>query len=252
MGKDARGLKTRRLIMLRIHRALFLVPLLCTLGLGCHSTSSQKVLIPNGTPKNDVPLPPPAPPSWEGPNKTVYTPPQQPNATLAPKMELAWYIYSGQQSNSPVMAGQSQVGPDGTLLIGPYGQYQVGGLTVAQASQVIQSGVRQYQPNTPNSRVQLQLVSALYPQVQSGYPANAPGKPEATTWSSPEKPKPGSIKPVNYSGPEWTPIPYNATSNYTTPQSVTAVPPVAPPTNVEPQRHNKRSPIMTYFFGPRY
>src|SRR5947209_4733022 len=101
--------------MSRILRAVLLFPLLCALGLGCRSVSSSSSLPPSGQslPPNGQPLPSPTPPSWESPNKTTFTSPAPSNAKLAPKMELAWSIYADGQSQIPVMAGESPVGPDG-------------------------------------------------------------------------------------------------------------------------------------------
>jgi hypothetical protein len=223
-------------------KALLAVLFLSTLSVGCQSTSAQKKVAPLS---KEQPLPAPPPPSWETSHSALYPPAPPPgNPKLVQRMELAYYIVSDQQKQVPIMAGQSQVGPDGTIVIGPYGQFYVTGLTLSQASQVIEQGVRKYTPNDPLVRVQLQLLS--------------PAQTLGTTWSS-GGPASSGVTPVNGSAPDWTSSggpPALPPAGYAGPTWGAPVAQIPPPTTsttpapATPQ--NKRGPVLTYIFGPRY
>ncbi len=217
-----------------ILRVPFAVLLLGTLSVGCQSLAAKKT---PAMPK-DPPMPAPAPPSWETGCQTLYTPPVASNGTLAPKMELTWAILSDQ---TKTMGGPAQVGPDGTVVIGPYGQFKVAGLTLTQATHVIEEGIRKYPPNTPNTHVQLQLAGSTYPTsmnpgpgavAMTPMPANTVG-PDWGASNSPAALPPGAV------GPNWGSAPTAMPTSTTMPSSA-----------ITPQ--NKRGPVMTYVFGPRY
>lgn len=221
----------------RVLCTAFAVLLIAGLNTGCQTTATKKTA---PAPKDTV-LPPPPPPSWETPGKpTAFTPAAQSSMKLTPKMEVTWTIISDQQK---YMTGPSTVGPDGTVVIGPYGSFQVGGMTVAQASMVIEKGIRQH---LPNSRVQLQLAAGAMPA------AHAPG----TTWSSTGSASNG-IKSANYTSPDWSasdkaaaPCPHCAAAAAATTTPVT--PNVLPDPAPTPTQSNKRGPLMTWMLGPRY
>src|SRR5262245_37355048 len=54
-------------------------------------------------------------------------------AVVAPRQELAWSVETADRLPHRVSHGQAVVGPDGSLVVGPYGTVLVAGLTVDQA-----------------------------------------------------------------------------------------------------------------------
>jgi hypothetical protein len=194
---------------------------------GCQTMSSRKSAIP----ANDTLLPPPPPPNWEGPGKTTSYAPAQPDAKLVRGMEVKYAVTTDQQKQAPVLSGPAQIGPDGTMVIGPYGQFRVEGLTVAQACQLIE---KQLQPHLPNPHVQLQLASGNQPAnkalASGSTTANATAVSSSTGNSD-------AAHHANYVGPAW---------NQPAAQPTTTTAPITP------MPHNKRGPILTAIFGPRY
>jgi polysaccharide biosynthesis/export protein len=71
---------------------------------------------------------------------------------LQPRSELFWAIEEGEPRKR--MGGPAQVGPDGTVDLGPYGVFKVAGLTVEQARLSIE---RQLGRRVRNPKVQLRL-----------------------------------------------------------------------------------------------
>jgi polysaccharide export outer membrane protein len=71
---------------------------------------------------------------------------------LQPRTQLQWSIRSAETGKS--MAGGAVVGPDGTIVLGPYGAFQVAGLTVDQARRRIE---QQLAPHVRGPQVQIAL-----------------------------------------------------------------------------------------------
>src|SRR5262249_3143325 len=67
-------------------------------------------------------------------------------AILAPRTTVHWSIQSAAAPPMNRMNGQSIVGPDGRILVGPYGAVQVQGLTVAQAEKAVEKQLGTYLP----------------------------------------------------------------------------------------------------------
>ena len=58
--------------------------------------------------------------------------------------EVDWSIITSQPEPGMVNRGRSLIGPDGSMVIGPYGSYRVGGLTVDQARLTLQKELAPY------------------------------------------------------------------------------------------------------------
>jgi len=102
---------------------------------------------------------------------------------ILPRSTLSWSIESVQGSHpTPVMCGESIIGPTGALLLGPYGAVTISGMTTAQAEVVV---VRELKSHVKNPRVRLSLLKS-----GSGAPV-AGGEP----------PHPGHLVPVAYQAP---------------------------------------------------
>lgn len=217
-----------------------LLGIVCT---GCQSTAGKKNTIPSGPM-----LPPPAPPSPAAPvpagppgvltpYQSGYTPTAPMVGKLAPKMELAWNIVSHQKNPIPVMSGKSVIGPDGSIVVGPYGQFNVSGMTLAQATQFLEMRLQQY---VVNPRVQLQLASPAYPVGASWSTDAIPaGKVMQVSTSAPAGANENaSAHDPKYSGPDWG----------QTTRPITSLP-AAQPTTTAPASQKKRGPVMSFFFG---
>ena len=63
---------------------------------------------------------------------------------VQPGMELKWAIRSPVDQPGVVRAGKSVVGPDGTMMVGPYGTCKVAGLTLAQATIEVETQLSPY------------------------------------------------------------------------------------------------------------
>ena len=204
----------------RIASVALIVGVLTT---GCQTMSSRKSAVP----PNDALLPQPTPPSWEVPGKTTSYFPAQPDLKLARGMEVKYAITTDQQKQAPAVSGPAQIGPDGTMVIGPYGQFKVEGLTVAQACQLIE---KQLQPHLPNPHVQM-VVSAIQPANKAGASTGNATAANGGTVNS------DAAQHANYVGPTW---------NQPATQATTTTAPITP------MPRNKRGPILTSIFGPRY
>jgi polysaccharide export outer membrane protein len=92
---------------------------------GCHSTTPGSTLFS----RSNSSLPP-AKTASGGPAA-----PGQPSPTaqVRPGMELAWEIQTLKDEPGLVRSGRAVVGPDGTLILGPYGACLLTGQTLAQA-----------------------------------------------------------------------------------------------------------------------
>lgn len=63
---------------------------------------------------------------------------------VVPRMVLLWSIETVDGQPKPVMSGESQVGPDGKIELGPYGAVSVTGLTVEGARRAIEAHVSRF------------------------------------------------------------------------------------------------------------
>jgi hypothetical protein len=64
-------------------------------------------------------------------------------------MEVSWQAQTAQDQPGQVKAGTGMVGPDGTMVIGPYGTCKVAGLNIDQAAQAVEKQLALYLP-APN------------------------------------------------------------------------------------------------------
>jgi polysaccharide export outer membrane protein len=88
---------------------------------------------------------------------------------LQPRAQVRWAIAAS--SPRDTMGGSATVGPDGTLEIGPYGHYQVAGMTVEQARASIE---RQLTRRIPSARFYLQADEVT---AAAEWTTNAPAAP---------------------------------------------------------------------------
>ena len=104
---------------------------------GCHSTSTVGAVFPrNGT----------AVASEKTPPKT--------DVVLSPGMEVQWQVLSVQNEPGQVSSGKGMIGPDGTVVVGPYGSCPVAGLTLNQAAGVLENHLIEF-IKSPKVRVTL-------------------------------------------------------------------------------------------------
>lgn len=161
------------------------MPGLCFILTGCQSLAGWW----NGTPSH--PAPHLAPPMFGlRARQTVADGTQlaHQRGVLGPRAEVSWVLEAPGQP-APLMTGQSVVGPDGTIVLGPYGTFPVAGMTLAQASASIEQKLRG-QVNQP--RLKLQTVHP--PSVLAG-PAGRPGEVAPSAPMPPELTQPSSPKP---------------------------------------------------------
>jgi protein involved in polysaccharide export with SLBB domain len=103
-------------------------------------------------------------------------------ATLTPRTILAWSIDSGPE-HAHVMAGKEIIGPDGSLVLGPYGSVHVAGLTPHQAEIAIERHLAAY---VASPRVRLTVERAGSGEA----PAAVPAAPARSPVSNPTAPAP--------------------------------------------------------------
>jgi polysaccharide export outer membrane protein len=129
------GLKESAMSHRRSGRELAGYFLLCALFAGgCQSTGTLGSML-----SRDGSAAHPAP--------TASAPKAQPtanNVVLAPGMEIEWHIKAAQEGPGLVRMDKSTIGPDGVLVLGPYGSCKVGGLTLAQARVMLEKHLAQY------------------------------------------------------------------------------------------------------------
>jgi polysaccharide export outer membrane protein len=146
-------------------------------------------------------------------------------ATLAPRTTVAWSIDSGSE-HTPIMGGKGLIGPDGTLILGPYGSVRVAGLTILQAESAIERHLAAY---VFNPRVRLTVeregqagepVAKPLPPAGNGAPASVPAATASAPAAVPAQPitppKPsaqialvGAPAPTDEAGPaatDWRPV----------------------------------------------
>jgi polysaccharide biosynthesis/export protein len=132
---------------------------------------------------------------------------EAPPPPLAPRSVVAWSIEGNRSQPGRVMSGQDAIGPDGRLVLGPYGSVAVNGLSLVQARVAIEQQVAKY---VSNPRVTLTVLGgASQPAAQqvAAKPVVASGGvtptsyPPVVTSSQPAAPQ----APVN--GTPWRPVP---------------------------------------------
>src|SRR5262249_58303672 len=115
----------------------------CVAGSGCQSTGGSGGLAqpPAASVAARAPAPAAPPPARSGGDITrvSHTAP-----AIAPRTVLNWTITPVPGQPGQKMTGQSPVGPDGTLLLGPYGSVRVAGLTLDQARAAVERHLRSY------------------------------------------------------------------------------------------------------------
>jgi polysaccharide export outer membrane protein len=156
---------------------------------GCHSTSPGNALGSRGGTTSFA--------SKFGMGGPAATSQAQNTALVRPGMELTWDLQTQQQQPGLVRAGRGVVGPDGALVLGPYGTCQVAGQTLEQARRSVEKHLANW---VQNPMVHL---SAALPSTTSGEiawrpaAANGPGAAVASLQR-----QPGLIRPTTYqSGP---------------------------------------------------
>lgn len=125
--------------------------LLTTLGFGllcagCVTTSNPWAHIPG----KDGPLP------GSDPKPAVFPTGASVSAgpvALACGQEVAWVLENAPADPKVIRQGRSQIGPDGTMVVGPYGTAKVVGLAPAQAAKKVETLLRSHFKN-PRVRVQ--------------------------------------------------------------------------------------------------
>ncbi|MBL8795678.1 MAG: polysaccharide biosynthesis/export family protein [Planctomycetia bacterium] len=80
--------------------------------------------------------------------------------TLTVRATVLWTIESAEAQPAAMMQGESDVGPDGTLSIGPYGNVSVAGLSLGQAQFTVQRHLARY---LKQPRVTLSLATTGHP-----------------------------------------------------------------------------------------
>jgi hypothetical protein len=80
---------------------------------------------------------------------------------VSPGVELQWQAQTAQDRPGQVTSGKGMVGPDGTVVLGPYGTCRVGGLSLDKATAAVERHLADYM-KTPSVRL-----SATVPNNQS-------------------------------------------------------------------------------------
>lgn len=100
-------------------------------------------------------------------------------APLAPGQNVEWSIESLGDTQQPKMMGQAVVGPDGRIILGPYGEHKISGLSVQQAAARLE---RDLQTQVKKPRVHLQPVkTSEQPKLLETTPAM---RWDEKTWTS--------------------------------------------------------------------
>jgi hypothetical protein len=92
---------------------------------------------------------------------SVQSPVVQSQFFLNPGAEIQWQAQVAQVQAGQVTSGKGMVGPDGTVVLGPYGTCKVGGLSLAKATTAVEEHLAEYM-KTPTVRL-----SAILPGNQA-------------------------------------------------------------------------------------
>jgi polysaccharide export outer membrane protein len=133
---------------------LVLVLSLCMFSTGCGLFTSSRSSTSNRPAQvaNQVPHEPAREHAKSATARAAFTP-----LVIEPRQELFWTLEATQMPPNSSMNGKALVGPDGTIVLGPYGTFQVANMTVEQARAVIEKQIAAY---VQNPKVTLTIVSA--------------------------------------------------------------------------------------------
>jgi hypothetical protein len=105
---------------------------LCAFAAGCKSTSTVSTLFsrkPEAVVVKSVATP---------------TPSGQVQIILDQGMEIQWQVQTAQDQPGQVKSGKGLIGPDGTVVVGPYGTCKVAGLTLDKATLAFEQQLAPY------------------------------------------------------------------------------------------------------------
>ncbi|MCI0639175.1 MAG: polysaccharide biosynthesis/export family protein [Gemmataceae bacterium] len=112
---------------------------------------------------------------------------KQPTPKLRPGTELQWSLQTAADKPGVVKTGQTTVGPDGSVVFGPYGTLQLGGMDLAQATTAVEKQITSF---VPGARVRLTATLPVSSQDLAWRPIG--GSPIAK--GSPFAPRPDNAK----------------------------------------------------------
>lgn len=140
--------------MLRAHRCL--IPSIVLMGLcavaGCQSTSRGSPLWSKLSKSNpsktsdDKDAVAKKAPAKKGDQPIAQASAQQPQAqfTLVPGAEIHWEAKPARDEPGQVTSGTAPIGPDGTIVVGPYGTCLLAGLNMSQATMALEKHLAPY------------------------------------------------------------------------------------------------------------
>ncbi len=185
-----------------------------------------------------------------------------PAVVIAPGMEIEWHIKTAHDKPNAIHSDRSVVGPDGTIVLGPYGSCKVGGMTPAQARIAIEKHLSAYLrgpsvavatqvPPPANGEVAWRPASPGTLLVQ-GPPTAGKGRP-AVTAAALQVPKDNSDgkekEKEKGNGPEQIPAPRPLVApEADVPPHVVA--PLPPPSPLAAPNECKRILLPSYVIGP--
>jgi len=70
--------------------------------------------------------------------------PAQAKVYLNPGTEVQWQVRTAQDQPGQVSSGRGMIGPDGTVVVGPYGACKLAGLTLDQATLAMENHLAAY------------------------------------------------------------------------------------------------------------
>jgi hypothetical protein len=115
---------------------------------------------------------------------------------LNPGVEIQWQAQTARVQPGQVTSGKGMVGPDGTVVLGPYGICKVGGLSLDKATTAVEQHLADYM-KAPAVRL-----SALVPSSQPMSTGRADlawrSAPIGSTQTIIEKPGASAVQPVSW------------------------------------------------------
>lgn len=169
---------------------------------GCHSTTAGKA-ISRAEPAPTVSKKTAAAPAM-GSSKTAKS--SSPAAlVLAQGMEVSWSLQGKADKPGTVRAGRVPIGPDGAVVLGPYGSCKVAGLTVEQARRSVEKHLARH-VKRPTVRLEVAQPERGSPEVAwkrarnggealaaLGKPAPGHGSVQRVTWQPQDGKDPGPL-----------------------------------------------------------
>lgn len=122
---------------------------------------------------------------------TKHTTMRPPAGTLSRGQEVLWLIENAPSTPGLIRSGRSHIGPDGTMVVGPYGTCQVAGLTEAQAAHKLESVLKS---QVRNPRVRLVASRSENMVHQAAWRKSTTGFGELVRASSQDTPTDPGIK----------------------------------------------------------